>query len=521
MKNKILLGTIAFVAILAVIGILAVSFTMTPAIATNQTNATEFINITCTTAIMLNDSEINGGTGGVLQTCIDYYSNQSAAVVETKNATSSCWSGPNTQDYIRLLNKGNNLIRIDLNLIEDAGFIGQQGGAQFGYINNTVAIEVVNGNVFGSPSNDVNPACLNNTAFNWTNIQKNVPVTICGSMDWEITANEIFLFKQWFIQPKTAPGGYNFTETISATQTQCGGPDPAYSPPWGNDSFMYFGAGTNSVNVASPVVGMEAVPPIPRVIINVPSSQVSSVDYLATPAAGNIIALGVANNFYDNAGSTTVFTITPTSSSGTRTTSSGPTPGPTYANEQVAFSGDGSVMYMVMPGTTPVGNTYRGTLSGSNYALAAGPNLGTLLSETLTSVNGITNIGNFDPTTPNAGFYAFMYVASGVRKLAVIRADVTGLAAVVGTPITISGSQQLPLTPYTAVKDIAYDSDANALFALDVTTNTILRFPLGRDGNLITSFGSPTFVTHITAVVGGVAVKQTGTTPTLNFPNAY
>ena len=511
----------AFVAVLAVIGLLAVSFTMTPAIATNQTNATEFINITCTTAIMLNDSDINGGQGGVLQTCIDLYSNQSAAVVETKNATSSCWSGPNTQDYIRLLNKGNNIIRVDLNLIEDAGFIGQQGGAQFGYINNTVAIEVVNGNVFGSPSNDVSPACLNNTAFNWTNIQKNVPITICGAMDWEITANEIFLFKQWFIQPKTSPGGYNFTETISATEKQCGGTDPAYSPAWGNDSFMYFGAGTNTVNVGSPIMGMEAVPPIPRVITNVPASQVSSVDYLANGAAGSIIALGVTSNFYDAAGSTSVFTITPTSSSGTRTTSGGPTPGPNYASEQVAFSGDGSIMYLVMTAAATVGTTYKCTLSGSNYACAAGPSLGTILSETLTSVNGITNIGNFDPTTPNAAYYAVMYVASGVRKLAVIKADGGGLAPSGFTPIVISGAQQLPLTPYTAVKDIAYDSDANAIFAVDTTTNSILRFPVGRDGNLITSFGSPTFVTHATAVVGGVAVKPTGITPTLNSPNAY
>jgi len=530
MKNKILIGIGTFVAILAVIGILAFSFTMTPVAATNITNATEFINITCTTAILLNDSNINGGAGSLLQSCIDLYTNQSAAVVSSKNETNGCWSGQSTFDYIKLLNKGNNWLKIDLNLTEDAGFIGQTGGSQFSNINNTLYVQVRNGNTYGgSISNDGNASCLNVTAFNETVLQKGVSVTVCGALAWETTRNDLLIFKKWFIQPKTAPGGYNFTETISATQVgACGGSDPTLSPGYGNITSMLAGTGTNNqLDVMSSIYGSEASP---SMLITTPTvttpSPVSSIDFLANAPNANLpagtAAIGIYNNFNTAAGLSSVFTVSATATS-TKTVSGLPGPNANFTNAQIAISGDGSVLYIVLTQPSAVGTLYKCTLNATGYNYAATDNLATMAGadNPISWIGGYTNIGNFDPTS-SAAYYALLYnVTSGTMKVAVIKDD---------------GSTRLWITkfstglPWENIRDIAVDTEYNVMYLNDATGpaflgGVVLQWPLGRQGNLINSVGVPNsfYDLQITqnAVTGGVGTRQMGTVPTLVFPNAY
>ena len=529
MKNKILIGIGTFVAILAVIGILAFSFTMTPVAATNITNATEFINITCTTAILLNDSNINGGAGSLLQSCIDLYTNQSAAVVSSKNETNGCWSGQSTFDYIKLLNKGNNWLKIDLNLTEDAGFIGQTGGSQFSNINNTLYVQVRNGNTYGgSISNDGNASCLNVTAFNETVLQKGVSVTVCGALAWETTRNDLLIFKKWFIQPKTAPGGYNFTETISATQVgACGGSDPTLSPGYGNITSMLAGTGTNNqLDVMSSIYGSEASP---SMLITTPTvttpSPVSSIDFLANAPNANLpagtAAIGIYNNFNTAASTNSVFTVTATATS-TKTVSGLPAPNANFTNAQVAFSGDGSVMYIVMTQTAaPIGTLYKCTLNATGYNYAATDSLSTVTGDAITWIGGYTNIGNFDPTS-SAAYYALLYnTTSAPRKFAVIKDD-GSRSLVIKYDITTS----MPATE--TPRDIAVDTEYNVMYALISTgmafPGQVVQMPLGRTGNTISSVGlmNAFFDANIAPnTAAGVGTRQMGTVPTLVFPNAY
>jgi len=529
MKNKILIGIGTFVAILAVIGILAFSFTMTPVAATNITNATEFINITCTTAILLNDSNINGGSGGVLQSCIDLYTNQSAAVVSSKNETNQCWSGASTFDYIKLLNKGNNWLRIDLNLTEDAGFIGQTGGSQFANIANILYVQVRNGNTYGGAiSNDVTAACLNVTAFNETILQKGVTTTMCGALAWETTRNDLLLFKKWFIQPKTAPGGYNFTETISATQVQCTGSDPTLSPGYGNITSMLAGTGTNNqLDVMSSIYGSDASP---TMLITTPTvttpSPVSSIDFLANAPNANLpagtAAIGIYNNFNTAASTNSVFTVASATTS-TKTVSGLPGPNANFTNAQVAFSGDGSVMYIVMTQTAaPIGTLYKCTLNATGYNYAATDSLSTVTGDAIQWVGGYTNIGNFDPTS-SAAYYALLYNTTlATRKLAIIKDDGSTRSLIIKYDITGSF-----LDPSNVPRDIAVDTEYNVMYAL-ISTGTfggqVVQMPLGRTGNTISSVGlmNPFADTNIAPnTAAGVGTRQMGTVPTLVFPNAY
>jgi hypothetical protein len=238
MKNKILIGTVAFVAVLVAIGILAVSFTMTPALATNRTNVTEKIAINCTTAISVPDPSIDVGAGYIPQICIDcwigtnitscegytgdsgYYNSSGVAVtvINTKHFTDKCWvnTTPLTlPDSIHIKNKGNNYISLDITLLDDDGWTSQTGSPEFGANALEVFLEQDEASCIDSGIYDYNEASLD--------MIYTPSVTLCGAMDWAEGKNEVYLFDKFVINPKTEPKQYTLTKEIQATQVQCGG----------------------------------------------------------------------------------------------------------------------------------------------------------------------------------------------------------------------------------------------------------------------------------------------------------
>lgn len=532
MKNKILIGIGTFVAILAVIGILAFSFTMTPVAATNVTNATETINITCTTAILLNDSTISGGTGSVLQSCIDLYSNRSAATVDTLNATSQCWSGLPTYDFIRLLNKGNNWLVITLNLTSDGGFIGQPGGQQFGNIVNAVYARLRSGSQTNSTitgTNDNDTACYNNTAYNATSLQVGTPVVLCGALGWDIYKNEIYLFKEWFIQPKTAPGAYNFTETITATQEQCGGADPTKVAPMG----MYLGTGTVGQVIEFSPIGVAFGPTMQNSSIQ----KITSAAWIKTPNA-NLGSSGAKALLSDvNFGQTTdlnLYEVNATNFIGPVAVSG--LTGDANANyTQIALSYNSSRAFFLgtsSGGTTLVrGHAKECVISAANAVnCAAGDDIPFVTLAGLTTWTlwaGFVDEGSFDPiaaaldTDNNAiNFVLLGAVASGQPyQVAVARWDTTAnsltiVSAPVNTPFLAGAS-------YNFV-GLGFDPDAQMLYAFNTAgTPAVFAMPIARDGDSILSvagaFSTPNAA--FTGALGGVTVQPTGQGPGMVFNN--
>jgi hypothetical protein len=253
MKNKILLGTVAFVAVLAVIGLLAVSFTMTPVLATNATNVTEKINVTCTTAIAIPDSTLDVGAGYIPQACIDcwigmntsscepytggtgYYNSSGVAVttINTKDFTDKCWvntTALNLPESIHIKNKGNNYISLSIKLLDDSDWTLQTGGAEFG--NNTLEVFLEQG--MSTPgSDDTRASCIYNmtSVENEKSLVLNTQTAMCGAMSWTESQNEVYLFDKFLINPKTEPKQYVMTKEISAADVQCGGNFIPPSPP--------------------------------------------------------------------------------------------------------------------------------------------------------------------------------------------------------------------------------------------------------------------------------------------------
>jgi len=252
MKNKFLIGTVAFVAVLAVIGILAVSFTMTPVLATNKTNVTEKIAINCTTAISVPEPSIDVGAGYIPQICIDcwvgtnttscegytgsegYYNSSGIAVtvINTKHFTDKCWVNTTSltlPESIHIKNKGNNYISLDITLLDDDDWTTQSGSPEFG--DNAIEVFIEQGNATPGGA-DTNASCIDGMAAEVENEKSldmiyNPSATLCGSMAWEEDQNEVYLFDKFIINPKTEPKQYTITKEISATEVQCGG---VYTP---------------------------------------------------------------------------------------------------------------------------------------------------------------------------------------------------------------------------------------------------------------------------------------------------
>jgi len=541
MKNKILIGIGTFVAILAVIGLVAISFTMTPAVATNQSNVSEFINITCTTAIMLNDSTINGGTGSVVQSCIDLYSSRSAAVVDTLNVTGECWSGTPTYDYIRLLNKGNNWLVITLNLTNDGGFIGQQGGQQFSYINNSVYVRArsgsqTNGTITGSNDNDT--ACYNATAYNTTLLQLGVPVTLCGALGWDIWKNELFLFKEWWIQPKTAPGGYNFTETITATQERCGGTDPVKTGYGQNFSLMYLPTGTDKQITAFSPSTLAFGNPI-TAQSTVLSTKVNTIAMIRTPNSNfnNAQALFTDANFGKTAGHWNVSYAGALGNPGTAVVSGLALDGLPTSGIQLALSNNGTRVFLMgtdaAAGVIAQGHARECVVSTPNVIPCAGADdinfKGLTGLTTWTLWAGLVDEGSFDPiaaasdTDNNAIYFILVGAVAAAQpyQVAVAKWDTTANSlSIVSAPVN---------TPYIAgatmsIVGIGYDPDGSMLYAFNAAAGLpmLLAAQLSRDGDSILSVSpvfSVTSAALFTNAAGGVTVMPTGGHPGMVFNN--
>jgi hypothetical protein len=291
---------------------------------------------------------------------------------------------------------------------------------------------------------------------------------------------------------------------------------------------MLAGTGTNNqLDVMSSIYGSEASP---SMLITTPTvttpSPVSSIDFLANAPNANLpagtAAIGIYNNFNTAASTNSVFTVASATTS-TKTVSGLPGPNANFTNAQIAISGDGSVLYIVLTQPSAVGTLYKCTLNATGYNYAATDNLATMAGadNPISWIGGYTNIGNFDPTS-SAAYYALLYnVTSGTMKVAVIKDD---------------GSTRLWITkfstglPWENIRDIAVDTEYNVMYLNDATGpaflgGVVLQWPLGRQGNLITSVGVPNsfYDLQITqnAVTGGVGTRQMGTVPTLVFPNAY
>jgi hypothetical protein len=238
MKNKFLIGTVAFVAVLAAIGILAVSFTMTPVLATNVTNGTQNITIGCTVAISMPDSTSSGGSGAETQ---EAYDNNYSAVVyadevnDTGNVTNQYWlngvgSNAPQNDYMYIRNVGNSYLQIDANLLSDNG-LANPAKSFTGTENGKFAIAAYNGWVYGLDTND--GSCEGNgSAVTFQEMTLNTPVKICSDLDWLDNQNTLAINDRWEFK-KVTPDTYNFLIQITATEdvANCGldSPDPTPS----------------------------------------------------------------------------------------------------------------------------------------------------------------------------------------------------------------------------------------------------------------------------------------------------
>ena len=209
--NKI---TFILVAILATFGILAVSFTMTPVLATNATNITEQIQINCTTWIDVEDASIDALSGAVQQ-------DSTSAVVYTNNTTNVNWTGqPNILDYIRIENRGNNNITLNITLIDHDGFLTTVG--------NSISVRANDTNVYKYGSDDNYTSCNSGLQTSWATLTLNVSTTLCTSMSWLAASDELAVFDRFIISSNTPPGTYNLTKRISAYEYACEVPEGYY-----------------------------------------------------------------------------------------------------------------------------------------------------------------------------------------------------------------------------------------------------------------------------------------------------
>jgi len=244
-KTHLMILGLTFAIALAVVSILSIFSTVVPVLALNQTNVTEQVNVTCTTAINVPDGNISAGTGFIPESCIDCWiaqntsscGNTTATLFNVSNATvvidtsffnDSCWQGnPTLPDGIIIRNKGNNFITLNITLLNDTGWNNQTGAPEFG--NNSIKVFLQQGNATNRTQfptlDDTNKSCLQNFtgASNATALVVNVQQMLCGAMAWEETRNEMVLFDIFIINPKTDPKLYTLTKRLTATEKQCGG----------------------------------------------------------------------------------------------------------------------------------------------------------------------------------------------------------------------------------------------------------------------------------------------------------
>jgi hypothetical protein len=220
MKNKFLIGTVAFVAVLAAIGILAISFTMTPVLATNATNGTETLGVGCTVAIDLDDNTSSGGNGSETQEAFD---NIWKAMVFSNDYTSPSMANINwapsliVPDTMTVFNIGNDYVSIAAQLLSDDGltygnsFTVDEGG-------------VFSVNAYGTPFTSCTGV---GSLYNFTSMAvSGSPVVLCPGLDWNPAFNTLIINDRWILGQVT-PDTYSFLMRITATDASCGAPPAA------------------------------------------------------------------------------------------------------------------------------------------------------------------------------------------------------------------------------------------------------------------------------------------------------
>jgi len=522
MKNKFLIGTVAFVAVLAVIGILAVSFTMTPALATNKTNVTEKIAINCTTAIAVPDSSIDVGAGYIPQICIDcwigmnttscegytggtgYYNTtgQAVTVINTKDFTDKCWvntTALNLPESIHIKNKGNNYISLSINLLDDADWTNQSGSPEFG--NNALEVFLEQG--MSTPgSDDTAASCIDGmvSVENEASLTLNYPTSLCTGMAWAEDQNEVYLFDKFIINPKTEPKQYTMTKEISATEAQCGG---EYVP-------------------VDPQISMARVDPPSSAIPNKTAYQFGNYGaFVETPAAALVDSGTTLSTTYslafDNSLSGNKFMALGTglgsadagnyryydSSFGSKSIAGmtnakwdANVGGSTIGGTAIALANCGAYLLQGKGGSTGVGDVYViGGAFNSGFTAPTTPigNLCSLYSITCTATN--TPAAIFDMFTPfnaaqhpNAVLGAVFANTGGADTFVNVAAANAALTKIAQTPMTI------PLVANSdAIRSAAYSPfNGELLVWVDAApyTNTpndyIASFILIRNGNDIT-----------------------------------
>jgi len=411
MKNKILLGTVAFVAVLAVIGLLAVSFTMTPVLATNATNVTEKINVTCTTAIAVPDSSIDVGAGYIPQSCIDCWIGQNTTscedltslwndptavtVINTKSFSDLCWvntTAMSMPDTIQIKNKGNNFISLSINLLSDDDWLLQTGGAEFG--DNGLEVFLEQGSATPG-SNDDAAACIDGmiNGENEATLALSTPTEICGALAWEDNRNEVYLADKFLINPKTEPKQYVLTKEISAAEVQCGGayvPDTP-SPP--------------SIVMTKPATTDIPNPPVPGPIALdggswgnwrvVGTPYLDAASTLSSPFAiagygGEFAITGVNFGSVDFSGSDFIL----------RTFDPMATPGTEFATAPVTFTGLTPPIPDFDMDISSGGGTSVTVVNGGMYLLVGNNGATTPAEGSLLAAGGTIGAGFIGPSTP-------------------------------------------------------------------------------------------------------------------------
>ena len=208
--NKVAL----FIMLLAAIGILAISFTMTPVLATNQTNGTQNLTVGCTVAISLPDNSSNGGNGSQTQEALDnsYNSTVYSSAFSTGGPLANLYWTPTTpaNDYMVVRNQGNNYLEIDVSLFSNSGF-----GGEF-------SVNANNGKDFGL---DTSVSCLDGLHYEFAPLGVDDGFTACTALDYVPTANDLVINDRWVLNQEP-PGTYTFVLGITAIENQCGGTIP-------------------------------------------------------------------------------------------------------------------------------------------------------------------------------------------------------------------------------------------------------------------------------------------------------
>jgi hypothetical protein len=532
MKNKILLGTVAFVAVLAVIGILAVSFTMTPVLATNLTNVTEKINVSCTTAIAVPKNSIDVGTGYIPQSCIDCWIGQNTtsckdvtslwndtsalANINTKHFWDKCWVNTTTlplPDYIWIKNKGNNYIDLSINLREDSDWLLQSGGDEFG--DNAIEVFLENGFTMGpSYSNDNADACVEdmvNGDPDEASLALDTPVILCGAMAWQDNQNEVFLFDKFLINPKTEAKEYTLIKEISATEVNCSGTyTPSGDPPMSAvQAFPPTTTAPGAVAFQSGSWGSWTLVGTPNIDTTTPLSESYS---MAADSGSDYAIIGIdfgtesggAFNYRYFDGVATFAAKTISGITATPADFNAIVDGLTGGGTSIAAVSDG--IYLTVGHDQPAGTAIEGALysgggviSGGFGVAYLGPAWNLCTAASITCINAGTfpaalvdmSVANNAAETPMAVLGTVFSDIAGVDKFAVIGVDSTG-SSLIGSVKNIPGLAATDIvrdaayTPVTGELCLWVDAAAAAIYGNSAGDNVSCFIAL-RNGNNVLS----------------------------------